>query len=52
MRRGSIDVSLFRIRDVQGEMVVTVRLMEVDGIHALRRPLIALKLLGPDWLAT
>jgi hypothetical protein len=51
MRRGSVDVSLVGIRDVQSEMVVAVRFVEIDRIHAFRCALIAFEFFRADRLA-
>src|SRR5688572_10653129 len=51
MGRGSVDVALLRIRDVQGEMVIAVRFMEIDRVNPFRSPLIAFEFLRADWVA-
>ena len=52
MDRGAIDVVLLRIRDMQREMVIAVRLVEIDPVNAFRRSLIAFVFLRPEGRAT
>jgi hypothetical protein len=44
---GAIDVALLRIRNVQRQMVIAVRLVEIDCVKAFRRPLIAFVFFHP-----
>ena len=43
--RGAINVVLFRIRNVQGKMVVAVRFVKIDRVNSFRRALIAFEFL-------
>src|SRR5438067_11105043 len=48
LRGGAIDISLLRIRDVQGQMIIAVGFMEIDPIESFGRALIAFLFLRPD----
>ena len=49
--RGAINVVLFRIRNVQGKMVIAVRFVKIDRVDSFRRALIAFEFLCANWRA-
>src|SRR5438270_12668862 len=46
--RGAIDVALLRIRNVQRQMVIAIRFVEIARVNPFRRSLIAFILLCPN----
>ena len=48
LRRGAIDVSLLRIRNVQRQMIIAVRFVEIDPVKSFGRALIAFLFLRAD----
>ena len=50
--RGAIDIVLLRIRNVERQVVIAVRFVEIDLVNSFRRSLIAFVFFRPDRNAT